>query len=60
MKWLINSEIMKTLLEKAKEAKPECGHCEREPGIPTMLRWRWNYCPKCGTKLNTDREKVKP
>ena len=30
---------------------PKCHHCNGEPGVPTMLRWDWNYCPECGTKL---------
>ena len=29
----------------------QCNHCNGEPGIPTMLRWDWNYCPECGVKL---------
>lgn len=37
---------------KVENAQGPCKHCEGDPGISTMLRWNWNYCPECGKIIN--------
>jgi hypothetical protein len=50
------TEIYRLLMERIRqsEQKFHCSHCKKESGTMTPLLFGWEFCPKCGRKIDID------